>query len=86
MLSPDGKYLAYTSNESGRYEVYVRQFPQGGRWQVSASGGSSLTGGAMARKCSIVDGDNMMAAPVSLSPTFSPGTPKKLFEHKGLSR
>ena len=40
-LSPDGRWLAYASNESGRYEIYVRPFPgEGGRWQVSAEGGT----------------------------------------------
>lgn len=40
-LSPDGRWLAYTSNESGRNEVYVTSFPgPGGKWQVSARGGS----------------------------------------------
>ena len=40
-FSPDGAYVAYQSNESGRYEVYVRPFPSGaGQWQVSLSGGS----------------------------------------------
>jgi Tol biopolymer transport system component len=40
-FSPDGKWLAYDSNESGRVEVYVVPFPQGnGKWQVSTSGGS----------------------------------------------
>ncbi len=39
-ISPDGKWLAYMSNETGRYEVYVRPFPDGtGRWQVSVEGG-----------------------------------------------
>ena len=39
-FSPDGRWLAYTSNESGRYEVYVQSFPQaGGKWQVSTGGG-----------------------------------------------
>ena len=39
-VSPDGRYLAYQSNESGRTEVYVRSFPDGqGQWQVSSSGG-----------------------------------------------
>ncbi len=38
-LSPDGRWLAYVSNESGEYQVYVRPFPSGpGRWKVSASG------------------------------------------------
>jgi serine/threonine-protein kinase len=41
MFSPDGRWIAYTSNESGTYQVYVRAFPdKGGKWQVSNSGGS----------------------------------------------
>ncbi|MGD1096563.1 MAG: hypothetical protein ABSB35_31790, partial [Bryobacteraceae bacterium] len=41
MFSPDGRWLAYTSNESGTYQVYVRAFPdKGGKWQISNSGGS----------------------------------------------
>jgi serine/threonine-protein kinase len=39
-ISPDGKWLAYTSNESGRYEIYLRPYPVApGKWQVSTSGG-----------------------------------------------
>jgi eukaryotic-like serine/threonine-protein kinase len=39
-FSPDGRWLAYESNESGNYEVYVRPFPgPGGKWQVSTGGG-----------------------------------------------
>src|SRR5260370_34481237 len=41
-FSPDGKWVAYQSNESGRYEIHVRPFPgPGGQWQVSTSGGIS---------------------------------------------
>ena len=44
MFSPDGRWLAYVSNESGRNEVYVRPFPgPGGKWQVSADGGGTPT-------------------------------------------
>jgi serine/threonine-protein kinase len=40
-FSPDGHWMAYTSNESGTYEVYVRTFPdRGGKWQVSSGGGA----------------------------------------------
>ena len=40
VFSPDGRWLAYASNESGTLEVYVRSFPgPGGRWQVSTGGG-----------------------------------------------
>ena len=39
-LSPDGKWMAYTSDVSGRYEVYVQPFPGlGGKWQISKDGG-----------------------------------------------
>jgi serine/threonine-protein kinase len=44
-FSPEGRWLAYVSNESGKYEVYVRAFPpsqgSGGKWQISTSGGGS---------------------------------------------
>jgi serine/threonine-protein kinase len=44
-FSPDGHWLAYVSNESGKYELYVRAFPPspgaGGKWQISTSGGGS---------------------------------------------
>jgi len=44
IISPDGHWLAYVSNESGAYEVYVRAFPEGasggGRWQISSGGGT----------------------------------------------
>src|SRR5208282_5981568 len=40
-FSPDGKWLAYANNETGRFEVYIQPFPSGGgRWQVSTAGGS----------------------------------------------
>ena len=44
MFSPDGRWLAYCSNESGRFEVYVRPFPgPGGKWQISTGGGANPT-------------------------------------------
>jgi dipeptidyl aminopeptidase/acylaminoacyl peptidase len=40
IFSPDGRFLAYQSNESGRPEIYVQSFPgPGGKWQISTSGG-----------------------------------------------
>ncbi|HEU5258703.1 MAG TPA: hypothetical protein VFU28_22100 [Vicinamibacterales bacterium] len=40
-FSPDGRWLAYASNESGRYEIYIRTFPEaGGKWQISPAGGT----------------------------------------------
>jgi serine/threonine-protein kinase len=44
MFSPDGRWVAYQSNESGRFEVYVRPFPgPGGKWQISTDGGTVPT-------------------------------------------
>ena len=44
MFSPDGRWIAYISNESGRNEIYVRPFPgPGGKWQISTSGGDDPT-------------------------------------------
>jgi Tol biopolymer transport system component len=56
-FSPDGQWVAYDSNESGRYEIYVRRFSPGevsgtGKWPVSTGGASSRAGGATARSCS----------------------------------
>ena len=43
-FSPDGRWLAYASNESGRFEVYVRPFPSAeGKWQISTDGGTYPT-------------------------------------------
>jgi len=40
-FSPDGRWFAYTSNESGKYEVYLQSFPTtGGKWQISNAGGA----------------------------------------------
>ncbi len=85
-LSPDGRWLAYSSDESGEGQVYVRPFPdvaKGGRWQVSTNGGNSprwspdgselyyLIGGEIA--------EAVMAVEVETEPTFNPGKPKVLF-------
>ena len=44
MFSPDGRWLAYQSNETGRFEVFVRPFPgPGGKWQISTADGSTPT-------------------------------------------
>ena len=49
-FSPDGRWIAYESSESGTYEIYVRPFPvPGGRWQVSAGGGTYPIGHEMGK-------------------------------------
>ncbi len=52
-FSPDGRWLAYSSNETGRQEICVRPFPgPGGKWQISTGGGAAPTGHARKMNCS----------------------------------
>ena len=88
-FSPDGRWLAYTSNESGRDEVYVRPFPrtEGVARLVSIGGGS---GPVWAPNGSTLyyrgaSGD-MMSVPVTLTPTFTSGRPQTLFRFTGVYR
>jgi Tol biopolymer transport system component len=81
-FSPDGRYLAYESDEKGRPEIFVRRFPPTAeQWVVSPSGGSyprwSRKGPELfyrSREGSI------MAAPVTLGPTPGIGEPRRLFD------
>jgi serine/threonine-protein kinase len=80
-ISPDGRWMAYTSDESGQYEVYVRPFPEvnKGRWQVSTSGGNNPLWSPHGRELFYLSNDSVMAVSVETGPTFSLGTPKTLF-------
>jgi serine/threonine-protein kinase len=86
-LSPDGHWLAYTSNETGRREVYVRPFPgvDSGKYQVSAAGGSaprwSHRGAELFYRS--LGADDLMAAQVRLTPTFAVTGQKRLFSAVG---
>ena len=83
-LSPNGRYLAYESNESGRVEIYVRPFPNvsGGRWQISTNGGMSIQWGPNGRELFYVEPSGaMMAVRVETNErTFANGAPTKLFD------
>jgi Tol biopolymer transport system component len=66
-FSPDGRFLAYYSNESGKYEVYVRAFPpptsgQGGKWQLSTNGGRLPHWSRNGHELIYQSGDQIMAA------------------------
>jgi eukaryotic-like serine/threonine-protein kinase len=80
-ISPDGRWIAYTSDESGQPEIYVRPFPDadGGRWQVSTSGGDSVLWSKNGRELFYHSGDAVMSVSVKTEPTFSYETPKRLF-------
>lgn len=81
VFSPDGKWIAYTSNESGRNAVYVQAFPgPGGKWQVSAEGGTEPAWARSGRELFYRNGNKMMAVPVTTTPEFRAGKPEVLFE------
>jgi eukaryotic-like serine/threonine-protein kinase len=80
-FSPDGHWLAYVSNESGRPEVYVQPFPgPGGKWQISTEGGTEPAWNRNGKELFYRNGNKMMALDVTTQPGFSPGKPRMLFE------
>ena len=81
-VSPDGHWLAYQSNDSGLFQISVRPFPNvdSGHWTISPSGGTMPVWARSGKELFYLDGTNtLMAVPVRTSPTFSAGTPTKLF-------
>ncbi|MEO8190046.1 MAG: protein kinase [Acidobacteriota bacterium] len=81
-FSPDVRWLAYTSDESGRYEVYVRPFPgPGGKWQISTAGGGQPVWNPNGKEIFYASADNkMMAVDVKTDSGFEAGTARALFE------
>ncbi len=79
-FSPDGRWIAYQSNESGQQEVYVRAFPgPGAQVKVSADGGGSPRW-PNRRELIYVLGRKLFSVPIQTRPEFSAGTPRLLFE------
>jgi serine/threonine protein kinase len=85
-FSPNGRYFAYQSEESGRNEIYVRPFPRvdNGRWQVSTAGGTRPVWARSGRELFYLDASNTLTVvPVGTSdPTISIGSPAKVFDNK----
>jgi Tol biopolymer transport system component len=81
-LSPDGRWMAYESNESDRFEVYARPFPgPGGKWQVSNAGGFEAKWSGDGREIYYVSfTSKLVSVPVTAGATFELGQPKELFE------
>ncbi|OFW13813.1 MAG: hypothetical protein A3H29_12820 [Acidobacteria bacterium RIFCSPLOWO2_02_FULL_67_21] len=85
-VSPDGKWLAYEANDSGRQEIYVRPYPDvnSGKWQVSAAGGTrpvwSHDGGELFYLVSSATGVSLMRVGVQRGSGWSATTPVTLFE------
>ncbi len=82
-FSPDSKWIAYESNESGRDEVYVQSFPPtGGKWQVSTQGGSALKWRKDGKEIFYLAGEKLLAAPVRITATgIETGSPVALFSY-----
>ncbi len=84
-VSPDGRWIAYQSNEAGRRAVYVRPFPNvdDGRWQVSQGEGFAPAWSPRGRELFYIgagpDGRAMMAVEYAGDPTFTPSRPNRLF-------
>ncbi|HEX8815025.1 MAG TPA: protein kinase [Terriglobales bacterium] len=82
-FSPDGKWLAYANNETGRFEVYIQPFPSGsGRWQVSTAGGSRPNWRKDGKELFFISPDQqMMAVDVAQNgASLQLGTPHALFK------
>jgi Tol biopolymer transport system component len=81
-FSPDGKWVAYASNESGRWEIYVTSFPEArGKWQVSSAGGEQPRWRGDGKELFYLSTDaKIMAVPIKPGTGFDPGAPVALFQ------
>jgi serine/threonine protein kinase len=81
-FSPDGKWIAYSSDESTKFEVYVQPFPAtGAKFQVSTSGGTQPAWRRDGKELFYLTTDGkLMAVDVKLGSTFEQGIPKLLFQ------
>jgi Tol biopolymer transport system component len=81
-FSPNGRFVAYVSSESGTREVYVQSFPTGaGKWQISSGGGETPQWRADGKELFFKSlADDFVAVPVSSTGAFEAGIPKVLFK------
>jgi len=87
-LSPDGRWIAYASEETGKYEVYVQRFPEGGaKRQISVSGGAEPRWRRDGRELFYLTADWLMAAAIHATPaSLAPDRPVELFAVRPASR
>ncbi len=85
MISADGKWVAYASNESGEWEIYATTFPAAqGKWQISRGGGTEPRWRSDGKELYYLSPTGMlMAVPVDARATFSSGAPMPLFQVRG---
>lgn len=81
-FSPDGKWVAYASNESGKWEIYVTSFPEAqGKWQISTAGGTQPRWRGDGKELFYLSPDDkLMSVPLKAGANFDPGTPSVLFQ------
>jgi len=84
-ISPDGKWVAYASNESGEWEIYVATFPSAaGKWQISRGGGTEPRWRGDGKEIYYIGPTStLMAVPVEAAGTLSSGAPVPLFQIRG---
>jgi serine/threonine-protein kinase len=80
-ISPNGHWIAYESDESGRQEIHVRPFPnvEEGKWQISSDGGQTPVWGPNGQELFYRNGEAMMVVNIQTEPTFTAGSPVVLF-------
>src|SRR5258708_11239243 len=85
-ISPDGRYLAYQSFESGQFQIYVRAYPKtnDGKWQISTNGGTKPAWAGNGRELFFLDPFNtfMSLAVQTTGATFVYGNPVKVFDNR----
>ena len=80
-FSTDGHWLAYVSDESGKFEVYAQPYPgPGGKYQISVDGGTEPVWNLNGKEMFYRSDDKMMAVDITTQPSFSVGKPKMLFQ------
>ena len=80
-FSPDGRWVAYTSAESGRPEIYVQPFPgPGGKWQISTDGGTEAVWNPNGKELFFRHRTQMMSVDITTQPGFSASKPQLLFD------
>jgi serine/threonine protein kinase/Tol biopolymer transport system component len=80
-FSPDGHWLAYASDESGRYQVYIQAYPgPSGKYQVSTEGGTAPVWNRSGHELFYSNGNKMMAVKIATQSAFTASTPRMLFE------
>lgn len=80
-VSPDGNWIAFSSNESGRYEIYVTSFPNPGRhWRVSSDGGRNPKWSDDGRELFFVAGGKLMQSRITATDRIDAGLPERVFD------